>query len=282
MATCIFQGKTRADLEAILDSETIARANVGEAAMYGVYFDDTEYDYMQHLRVVGVEEDGVESVLVEASSSTQKKSKTKGKTKDGDSMSMPDLPQDVFPSKDEVPLSFEAQQAIPESIAGFRPDMDPHLRQTLEALEDEAFVDDSLGDGFFVELVSGGERGEGEIDFEFCRDEEIDKVVEYSQEDEENVVSWEARFAKFKNVHQIPQSQSDATASSEEGDTVGNLPVLPVTGGKRRRKGSSIASGHSMSSSSLYRTEAMLTLDDRFDQVRLFILVQVSRLTVCS
>jgi len=27
--------------------------NVGEAAKYGIYFDDTEYDYTQHLKVIG-------------------------------------------------------------------------------------------------------------------------------------------------------------------------------------------------------------------------------------
>ena len=29
-----------------------ARKNIGEAALYGIYYDDTEYDYMQHLRSV--------------------------------------------------------------------------------------------------------------------------------------------------------------------------------------------------------------------------------------
>ena len=29
------------------------RKNIGEAAQYGVYFDDTDYDYMQHLRPIG-------------------------------------------------------------------------------------------------------------------------------------------------------------------------------------------------------------------------------------
>jgi hypothetical protein len=46
-----------------LESE---RSNIGEATLYGVYFDDTEYDYMQHLRPVGSRDDGFESVLVEA------------------------------------------------------------------------------------------------------------------------------------------------------------------------------------------------------------------------
>lgn len=31
------------------------RENEGEAANYGIYYDDTSYDYMQHLREVGEE-----------------------------------------------------------------------------------------------------------------------------------------------------------------------------------------------------------------------------------
>jgi protein LTV1 len=31
------------------------------------------------------------------------------------------------------------QQAIPDAIAGFQPDMDLHLQQVLEALEEEPF-----------------------------------------------------------------------------------------------------------------------------------------------
>ena len=76
------QGKSRAELEQLLAPSDLAhdkqRANIGEAAAYGIYFDDTEYDYMQHLKTVGVQEDGVDSIWLEAPS----KSKGKGKAKD--------------------------------------------------------------------------------------------------------------------------------------------------------------------------------------------------------
>lgn len=269
----ITQGKTRADLEAILAPEVIerdVRANVGEAALYGIYFDDTEYDYMQHLRAVGTEEEGVESILVEAPLS-QNKSRSRGKAKVNSDGPLHGLPAEAFPSKTEIPRNFETQEAVPSSIAGFQPDMDPHLRQALDALEDDAFVDDDADDDFFTELVHDGEREEEEVDFEF---------YEYGPpgvgndeggrggEDE----SWEARFAKFKKDQNNPPPppDSDDDVCSEGGDTVGNLPKLPVIGGKRRRKGTSDASGYSMSSSSMYRTETLLTLDERFDQVRAF------------
>ena len=261
----ITQGKTRADLEAILAPEIIehdVRANVGEASLYGIYFDDTEYDYMQHLRAVSAEEEGVESILIEAPPS-QSKSKAKAKaTSDGP---LHGLPAEAFPSRTEMPRNFEAQEAVPSSIAGFQPDMDPHLRQTLDALEDDAFVDDDGDDDFFKELVRNGERDGGEVDYDFYEHGPPEAGCEEREQECEDD-SWEARFAKFKK-----DQKSDEGDYSEGDDTVGNLPKLPVMGGKRRRKGTSDASGYSMSSSSMHRTEALLTLDERFDQVRAFL-----------
>jgi protein LTV1 len=247
--------------------------------LYGIYFDDTEYDYMQHLRPVGVQEEGVDSVLIEAPSTSKSKSKLKENAKLKEPISLRDLPPEALPSTSELPRNFESQQAIPSSIAGFRPDMDPHLRQALEALEDDAFVDDGLEDDFFGELVKEGERGDDEdFGFEFEEEGVIEGGVGITEEDA-GEGSWEARFAQFKKdqkTHPPPPSDSDADSNqnldinSEGGDTIGRLPKLPVTGGKRRRKGTSDASGYSMSSSSMFRTEALVTLDERFDQVNNF------------
>ena len=232
--------------------------NVGEAALYGIYYDDTEYDYMQHLRAVGAQ-DGFESILIEAPSS----SKTNSKKSKG--IDMRDLPQEAFPSASELPRTYESQQAIPESIAGFQPDMDPHLRQTLEALEDDAFVDDDLEDDFFGRLVADGERGSDEdVGFEFEDNGAEELQEDVDQNDDE--VQWEERFKRFQQTRQKNTiSQSDD--GSEGGDTIGTLPAISVVGGKKRRKGTSDASGYSMSSSSMYRNEALQTLDERFDQV---------------
>jgi protein LTV1 len=237
-------------------------AHVGEAALYGIYYDDTEYDYMQHLRPVGVNEEGVDSVLIEApsSSKTQVK-KTKG-------IELRDLPPEALPSASELPRTYESQQAIPESIAGFQPDMDPHLRQALEALEDDAFVDDELHDDFFGELVGDGERGSHEdVDFDFQEDKD-NEHQDLSKEGHAHEEKWEERFAQFKKAQKnTVQGESDDEYGSEGGDTVGGLPTMSVIGGKKRRKGTSDASGYSMSSSSMYRNEALQTLDERFDQV---------------
>ncbi|KAJ7147951.1 Low temperature viability protein-domain-containing protein [Mycena filopes] len=256
------KGKSRAELEEILP-ESVREASIGEAALYGVYYDDSEYNYMQHLRQVGVQEDGVESVLVQAPSAS-KKSKGKG-------VVLKDLPDGVLASSSELPRTYESQQAVPASIAGFRPDMDPHLRQVLEALEDDAFVEDDLEDGFFGELVGDGERGtDDEIEFEFAEEgADADHEDEEVEELEEGA-GWEARFSQFKKVKSAAGGRSDdGFDDSEGGDTVGRLPEMSVIGGKgkKRRKGTSDASGYSMSSSSMYRNEALQTLDERFDQM---------------
>ena len=265
------QGKSRAELEKSLSPLDLAhdkeRANIGEAALYGVYYDDTDYDYMQHLRPVGIKEDGVDSVLVEAPA------KGKGKGKAKEPIELLDLPPDVLPSTSEIPRNYEAQQNIPSSIAGFQPDLDPHLRQTLEALEDDAFVDDSLEDDFFGELVAEGELAPDEhLEFEF-REEGVEdaRPEERNQQHdvEEDVEGWEARFAKFKEAQKEAHTTdtSEIDGYSEGGDTVGTLPQFSVFGGKKRRKGSSDASGYSMSSSSMFRNEGLTMLDERFEEV---------------
>ncbi|KAG6874422.1 hypothetical protein C0995_015158 [Termitomyces sp. Mi166 len=258
------KGKSRADLESILPASEIASdrlANVGEAALYGIYYDDTEYNYMQHLRAVGVQEDGVESVLIEAPSSSKSKAAKKAK-----GIEMRDLPEGVLASKSALPRrTYESQQAIPESIAGFQPDMDPHLRQVLEALDDDAFVKDDLEDDFFAELVADGERGsDEEVDYEF---EDGYQAPSGSTHDEGEELPWEERFARFKQSRHKQAGSDDGYDGSEGGDTVGTLPAISVIGGKKRRKGTSDASGYSMSSSSMYRNEALQTLDERFDQI---------------
>lgn len=223
---------------------------------------------MQHLRTVGLQEDGVDSVLIEAPP------KAKGKGKAKEPITLVDLPPETLPSTVEIPRTYESQQAVPSSIAGFQPDMDPHLRQVLEALDEDAFVDDDLEDDFFAELLQEGEReSDEEVDFEF-REEGIVPLSSFGDattgdrlgvEDED--ASWEASFARFKATqkHVPPAELSDV--DSEGGDTIGALPEMSVIGGKKRRKGTSDASGYSMSSSSMFRNEGLTTLDERFEQV---------------
>jgi len=268
-----YQGKSRADLEKSLSPSDLdlasGRSNIGEASLYGVYFDDTEYDYVQHLRPVGEREDGFESVLVEAPT----RRATSKPTTDLP-ISFRDLPPEALPSASELPRDFESQAAVQSSISGLQPNMDPHLRQTLEALEDDAYVDDDLHDDFFGELVKDGERDATERSaFEFREDglptdgSDADGVHERDGGAE---AGWLARFAAFKREQQSrkPMDAPLSDCESEEADAIGQMPEF--SSGRRRRQEISDASGFSMSSASVFRSDGLRDLDDRFDQVSLW------------
>ena len=215
---------------------------------------------MQHLKPVGLREDGVESILIEAPSVQ------KGKAKAGKPVQLVDeLPKEALPSEQELPLNYESQEAIPSSIAGFQPDMDLHLRQTLEALEDDAFVNGDLEDQFFGELLVGGERGlDEDPGFKFGEwGVEEGEVREEGGVDPED---WQTAVKRFKDT-QPEDAGSDVDGYSEGGDTVGSIPQFSVVGGKKRRKASSEASGYSMSSSSMFRNAGLTMIDEQFNQV---------------
>jgi protein LTV1 len=235
---------------------------------------------MQHLKPVGLQEDGVESILIEAPSMQKGKGKT-GKVQAPIQL-VDDLPKEVLPSEQELPRNYESQEAVPSSIAGFQPDMDPHLRQTLEALEDNAFVDGDLEEDFFGELLVDGERGSDEDPgFEFS-----EWGAGEGKEDEEEVgpEDWQAAVKRFKHAQQSRSDDagSDVERCSEGGDTVGSMPRFSVIGGKKRRKGSSESSGYSMSSSSMFRNAGLAMIDDQFDQVCEFFSGNFSRAEISS
>ncbi|CAI7661553.1 unnamed protein product [Penicillium glandicola] len=154
-----------------------ARKNEGEAANYGVYYDDTSYDYMQHLRELG---SGTgDAYFVEAKSEKAKGRAGRGmKLEDalrqvslvdkdtyGQSASVaPSLYGSQYGDMRSTTSSFvrkptyQDQQNVPDAISGFKPDMDPRLREALEALEDEAFVEEGDADGIFGELTADAEE----------------------------------------------------------------------------------------------------------------------------
>lgn len=184
-----------ADLEDDLDFSSM-RENEGEAAEYGIYFDDTSYDYMQHMRDLG---QGVDSHFVDAIP-TKVQGKGKNKAKFGGLSLDEALRQvDINDEESEVPSlidagmsSFskttknnrriEAQQDVPDEIAGFQPDMDPRLREALEALEDEAYVDDKDDEDLFGALALDGQNN-GELDID-----EFEAILDTIEDDE----GWES------------------------------------------------------------------------------------------
>ncbi|KAJ5104506.1 hypothetical protein NUU61_001853 [Penicillium alfredii] len=179
------------DLQSEFRAEAV-RQNEGEAANHGVYFDDSKYDYMQHLRELGT--GGGDSHFVEAN--------IKGKGKANKGLKLEDALRQVSLDEGADAQSalggrslygseygdmrstttsysrkptYQDQQNVPDAIAGFQPDMDPRLREALEALEDDEFVDDE-DDDLFGELTANAEEmetGDWE-DTIFDHDEEDD------------------------------------------------------------------------------------------------------------
>lgn len=240
------KGKTRADLEA--DSSIVRdkygkpiRSNIGEAANYGIYYDDTEYDYMQHLRPIKDDEntkrggenvdEEIDTIMVSASTGDNK---GKGKGKDSFALKEEEgekgeglkLPASVLPSEKEMPFSFTSRLAVEPSLQGFQPDMDPHLRQALEALDDEAFVDDELEDDFFGEVVKDGEwdgivrpddewrEQAPEGDEAIWADDSVRAQQDLEELGEENM-SLEARVALFKKQQEQARNAKPSPASND-------------------------------------------------------------------
>lgn len=276
------------DLASEFGSDAAAiRANEGEAANYGVYFDDTEYDYMQHLRDLNSASSG-EVVFIEANT------KSKGKQKESleDALKKMDLEQksgdlfedEMLPSKNLSRVTYQAQQDVPDSIRGFQPDMDPRLREVLEALDDEAYVDDEDDDIFKNLTKDGQEINDGEFDEADFFDEDEDgwesddtakPTKEYKEEVPELVAvpehpdvgpsqDWMEDFKQFKKE----QKSGKPRVAPSHSELQSTWTTTTNGGRKKKRKGAlTDASSYSMTSSSLVRTEQMSLLDARFDKI---------------
>ncbi|KAK5945047.1 Protein ltv1 [Knufia obscura] len=242
-----------ADLEetADLDFEHM-RENEGEAAEHGIYYDDTSYDYMQHMR--DLNSGGGESHFVDALPT-----KVKGRNKGKQAMRLEDaLAQvDIHDEESSVAPSLidggssvfsrttkkrllESQQDVPDEIAGFQPDMDPRLREVLEALEDDAYVDEKADEDVFGELgldgVNNGELDLSEFEAEanLFGDEDDGWESDATERADVQVMESELKMpmpqavqppnttTNGENISLEPGEQLDqstaATASAEDGD----------------------------------------------------------------
>lgn len=297
--------KTAHDLEAELGESVTSsiRENEGEAANYGIYFDDTEYDYMQHMREVGVSS---EAVFVEALQFASKQRKKKSHEVALRDTPAPEdlLPEELLPNKQLVKLCYQDQQEIPDALAGLQPDMDPRLREVLEALEDEGYVDDD--EGLFGELTEGAQEV-GEAEF-YEQGEQLDAYGDGENDDgwvtdttekpikqpttinpsesqssskhdaplsRDDTFDWMTEYCKFKrnqrsNKNKLPEIE--IVSSVGDLSSTSRLSSVYSRGGskaRRRRKKAAAESVYSMSSSVLQRTEGMSLLDDRFEKVSL-------------
>lgn len=189
-------------------------SHVGEAALYGIEFDDSKYDYTQHLRPIGA--DPANSFFLAAKDDKgQKKSLNDLFVEPGYVENEPNAP--VFQRGVAKPGYLLHQQDVPEEISGFRPGLNPALREVIEALEDEAYVvnddivvqrsanrqqatpaaQDDDEDDIFAELLGSGEA-QGDEDFDDQADEwDIDNLGDFEDE------QYQKEMADFANVENL-------------------------------------------------------------------------------
>ncbi|RCK66081.1 Protein LTV1 [Candida viswanathii] len=268
---------TTSDLQAKLANEDI-RDNEGLAAQYGITYDDSKYDYMQHLKPMGHSD----AVFVGAKQQEPEKKQT-----------IEDLIRDQLPSEQTRKVARDLNQSIPDELQGFNPNMDPRLREVLEALEDEAYIgeeDEQADEDVFNTLLKSGEV-EDEDDFYYGSGaEEYDEWDLDNYEDEYNEKyelgepteavepgtvnqDWQRDFMKFKKETKNKANEWDSDDEFE--DEEDDVPDLPSIAGKkmsktkmRKKKGAMTdTSSFSMSSSALFRTEGLTLLDDRYEQL---------------
>ena len=314
--------KSRGDLESEYGDSI--RGNEGEAANYGIFYDDSNYDYMQHMR--DLNSGSGDAYFVEA-----KEEKKKGKAKfdladalqnaslndrqsdAGYSMnstvsSVSDVfGEDMAPSEFVRKTTYQDQQNIPDALAGFQPDMDPRLREVLEALEDDAYVDDD--EDIFDNLQQDGfELNQREFEAAGQFDADRDTLDRFLDEEDEG---WESddtvrasspsqkpkpaaplqpgelpapdeappladagdmaymeEFKKFKNDAKANKAPKPAAPSDMQSSIMTGASALTTGGRRKKRKGAlTNTSSYSMSSSALHRTDALSLLDERFDKI---------------
>lgn len=285
---------TKNDLDAQL-KDTV-RQNEGMAAQYGIFYDDSKYDYMQHLRPMGKGDMYIE----------KKEEKPQGKRIE-DLFDQTQLPQEKERPRGFIPRN-DIYELIPQEIRGFQPDMDPRLREVLEALEDEAYVEEESGD-VFEDLLKSGEAEDDDFydewddEFDYEQDEfDYDKNYDEDQEFEDlyndgeapegfdpeaaaaaaNAAGgdWQRDFAQFKRNAKNKDNDWDSDdefdedgnvveeEEEEEEDQLGELPTFKKQNKtkQRKKKGAMTdTSLFSMLSLALFRTEGLAMLDDRFE-----------------
>jgi protein LTV1 len=263
------------------------RQNEGEAANYGIYYDDSEYDYMQHMRELGSGSGDAYFIEAPAPQNRGKVRQTLEEALRNSSLedrAVPLLGEEILPSKNLRKVTYQAQQDIPDALAGFQPDMDPRLREVLEALEDEAYVDDE--DDIFDELAKDGEEID-EQEFEhgdwddpdagWESDDTAKPTKEYkdapipaediANDDREDHGDgdWMEDFSKFKK----DQKSKIQAATPSQMDLQSSIMTTTTNGGRRKKRKGALTnpSSYSMTSSSMFRTEGLTTLDARFEKI---------------
>jgi len=174
-------------------------------------------------------------------------------------------------------------QNIPDSLRGFQPDMDPDLREVLEALEDESpkppnpeESDGEDAEDVFSELVKGGVlEEEPEIDNENY-DYDSDDTVKAAGERDIMGSEYLAEMEQYKVVKPLQDDTHSLVGGFETESMTSTVSKANthLTSKQRRRRRQKLGGAYSeagtdfsMTSSANFRNEGLTTLDDRFDKV---------------
>lgn len=294
--------------EELADVAKQLKKDEGKAANYGITFDDSEYDYLQHLKPIG----SGNGVFI-----SRKDDDDKGKNKHKNSKLSALLGDSMFPGE-ERKYDYQEQQDVPDEIKGFKPDLNLDLREALIALEDDNYLDQDqdidevdvfgelLGEGKKQQEISlrDYDQYDDEYDGQYGYEDDykdddwdLDNFDDQEYEFEgveggngETNFNWEKDFQKYKQKkgRVVDEFDSDnefeddyeEDEEEDENDVVGDLPnvsgkALKSSNTKsskknaRRKKGATTdTSSYSMSSSALCRTEQMTIIDDKFDVLR--------------
>ncbi|GMM51838.1 Ltv1 protein [Starmerella bacillaris] len=249
------------------------RENEGEAALYGITYDDSNYDYMQHFRKIGQHEDAYFINVDGSVTESYRPPEADNRLMISDLLNEGNLDTKKLNFKEH----YQAMLPIQDSIGGLQPDMDPRLMEVLDALDDENYID--VEEDIFSELIQTGEVKSEQEWRKTAPKEEI------KQKDDEQ--DWEFAFRKFKlQGNNVPNDSSDADSlvssaaggfSEEERDTVPELSAVKANIGplkseqkKKKKIGAKTdLTGFSMSSSANYRNEGLTLVDDAFEKVEL-------------
>ena len=180
----------------------------------------------------------------------------------------------MLASEEESKYRIESMQNVPDSLRGFQPDMDPDLREVLEALEDELpqpksdSSDEEDPEDIFAELVKGGAVEETKED-----DEEGYKSDDTIKGIERDITGSEylTEMAQYKVPTKL-EEDTDSLVGGVETESMfsrtstANTHRTSKQCRKRRQKlgGAYFEAGtdFSMTSSANHHNEGLTTLDD--------------------
>ncbi|KAI0244163.1 Protein ltv1 [Massospora cicadina] len=191
--------------------------NASKAAQFGIFFGD-DYDYCQHLKPMGQSSDAVFVAPTKAVKAEEKAKKSVSFL----------LPAEVLASEDYISVGVMNQPAIPDE---YDLCMDPEVIDALEALEDEAFIENELEEDFFAKIDAEGQSAEEE--------DELDEFAD-----------WQDHFRKFQRER--------ARVGSDDGSDDGKF----KNAGRR-----TTASKYSMTSSAMFRNKGLALLDEQFERL---------------